>query len=81
MEEEQSATQHKEWLSAYLIPARGLKRYEMQWQQDGACYQAFRLLNPRKGTETSSESWYLSRWRWTFRLLNPRKGTETAKRQ
>ena len=38
--------------------------------------KSFRLLNPRKGTETPSSSWESSVK--AFRLLNPRKGTETC---
>ena len=37
-------------VSAYLIPARGLKRHSSQEIQDR--YRGFRISNPRKGTET-----------------------------
>ena len=63
-------------VSAYLIPARGLKQffvcsiYELQ--------KCFRISNPRKGTETFYYSWMRSPF-LSFRISNPRKGTETRK--
>ncbi len=63
-------------LSAYLIPARGLKQTR---EADTATGNGtFRLLNPRKGTETFQNGWRCRPSFSTFRLLNPRKGTETT---
>ncbi len=42
--------------------------------------QAFRNLNPRKGTETMDPIEYLD-LDLTFRNLNPRKGTETIPKE
>ena len=38
--------------------------------------QSFRISNPRKGTETSTNR-KLNHLRRSFRISNPRKGTET----
>ena len=61
-------------VSAYLIPARGLKLLPKHWRQEFS--RSFRISNPRKGTETQSFK-FLVEPGTSFRISNPRKGTET----
>ncbi len=68
------------FLSAKLIPARGLKLYAHAIANPAA--QTFRKANPRKGTETNTRiaNFYEKTGRFPFRKANPRKGTETLRK-
>ncbi len=61
-------------VSAYLIPARGLKHDKNRYRK--ALVRSFRISNPRKGTETL-KSYKVFVLIISFRISNPRKGTET----
>ncbi len=68
-------TDHRR-LSAYLIPARGLKPTDLSLGDTRIALSA--NLIPARGLKRVSQTPLRTRSLQTFRLLNPRKGTETS---